>query len=257
MASNPQHLKDHWQESRLFLSRLIAAGVIVLVLTGVLIGRLVQLQVLDYERFSELSQGNRFKIEPLPPIRGLIFDRNGLVIADNLPSWQLVAVREEMSGVEETLRALEELGLVNPAEHETLVDTLESRRAFERVKLSNLTEEQAATFAVRRHRFPGVDIQEALARYYPYGEAAAHAIGYVGSISKEDLERIDRADYAGSTQIGKAGIERAYEDVLHGKVGWRQQVRNARGRVLYDPAIDSADEAVGLLSGVETTWPEP
>ena len=257
MASNPQHLKDHWQESRLFLSRLIAAAVIVLVLTGVLIGRLVQLQVLDYERFSDLSQGNRFKIEPLPPIRGLIFDRNGLVIADNLPSWQLVAVREEMSGVEETLRALEDEGLVNPGEHETLVDTLQSRRAFERVKLSNLTEKQAAMFAVRRHRFPGVDIQEALTRYYPYGEAAAHAIGYVGSISKEDLERIDRADYAGSTQIGKTGLERAYEDVLHGKVGWRQQVRNARGRVLYDPAIDSADQAVGLLSGVETTWPEP
>jgi penicillin-binding protein 2 len=165
MASNPQHLKDHWQESRLFLSRLVVAGVVVLVLTGVLIGRLAQLQVLDYQRFSELSQGNRFKIEPLPPTRGLIFDRNGLVIADNRPSWQLVAVREEMDDVEAALQALEELDLVNPSEHETLLDTLESRRAFERVTLSNLTFEQAAKFAVRRHRFPGVDIQEALVRY--------------------------------------------------------------------------------------------
>src|SRR5690606_17644316 len=105
-------------------------------------------------------------------IRGLIFDRNGLIIADNRPTWQLVAVREQMTDVEETLRALEERGLVDPGEHETLVDTLKSRRAFERVKLSNLTQDQAEDFAVRRHRFPGVDIQEALSRYYPHGEAA-------------------------------------------------------------------------------------
>ncbi len=130
------------------------------------------------------------------------------------------------------MRSLEELGLVDPSEHKNLRDLVRSHRGFERVKLSNLTEEQAATFAVRRHLFSGVDIQEALSRHYPFGEASAHAIGYVGSISTQDLERIDRSNYAGTSHIGKTGIERAYEDRLHGQVGYRQQVVNAQGRVL-------------------------
>src|SRR4030095_2831782 len=136
-----------------------------------------------YDRFTELSQGNRFRLEPLPPTRGLVYDRNGVVIADNLPSWALVAIAEEIKSLDETLKQLEVLGLVDPSEHKSLRDLVRSHRGFERVKLSNLTEAQAATFAVRRHRFAGVDIQEALVRHYPFGEASAHAIGYVGSIS--------------------------------------------------------------------------
>jgi penicillin-binding protein 2 len=237
---------------------LICAAVIVLVLTGVLIGRLVQLQVLDYQRFAELSQGNRLKLEPMAPNRGLIFDRNGLLIADNLPNWQLVAVPEEIKDLDATLHALEDLGLIDPDEHHALRDLVRSHRGFERVKLSSLTEEQAATFAVRRHHFPGVDIQEALTRHYPFGEASAHAVGYVGSISTADLERIERRDYAGTQHIGKAGVERAYESVLHGRVGYRQQVVNAQGRVLYDPANDRARGPSGIsVAGVETKWPVP
>jgi len=231
MASSLQ-LKDHWQEQRLFLSRIIAAGIVVLLLAGVLVWRLVHLQILDYERFAELSEGNRFRIEPMPPTRGIINDRNGTVIAENRPNWELVAVGEEIDNLDRTLLSLEELGLVDPAEHTALRNLIRSHRGFERVKLSNLTEEQAATFAVRRHLFSGVDIQEALARYYPFGEASAHAIGYVGSISAADLERIDRANYAGTSHIGKTGIERSYEARLHGQVGYRQLVVNAQGRVL-------------------------
>jgi penicillin-binding protein 2 len=242
MAGPSLRLKDHWQEQRLFLSRLIGAGVIVVLLTGLLVTRLVQLQIVDYQRFSELSQGNRFRLEPLPPNRGLIFDRNGLVIAENFPNWELVAVAEEIEDLEKTLIALEALELVDPSEHTTLRDLIRSHRGFERVKLSNLTETQAATFAVRRHRFPGVDIQEALVRHYPFGEASAHAVGYVGSISTADLARIERSDYAASSQIGKSGIERAYESTLHGRVGYRQQVVNAQGRVLL-PSTGSPDAA--------------
>jgi penicillin-binding protein 2 len=248
--------KDHWQEHRLFLSRLIAAAVIVVLLTGVLIARLVQLQVVDYQRFAELSQGNRFRIEPLAPPRGMIYDRNGLIIAENFPNWQLVAVPEEIADLEATLRTLEELELIDPSEHNTLVDLVRSHRGFERVKLSALDEEQAARFAVRRHHFAGVDIQEALTRFYPFGEASAHAVGYVGSISPVDLERIERSNYAGTQQIGKSGVERAYEDVLHGSVGYRQVVVNAQGRVLLDPAKAGPNSAQSAV-GVETKWPEP
>jgi penicillin-binding protein 2 len=246
-------IKDHWQEQRLFLSRVIAAAVIIVLLSGVLVWRLIELQVVNYERFAELSQGNRFKIEPLPPTRGLVLDRNGLVIADNLPNWELIAVAEEIENLDATLKQLEELGLVDPSEHNALRDLVRSHRGFERVKLSNLSEEQAATFAVRRHRFAGVDIQEALVRHYPFGEASAHAVGYVGSISTADLERIDRSDYAATSHIGKTGVERSYEAELHGHVGFRQQVVNAQGRVLFDPATADQAAAENEAAGLPAT----
>jgi penicillin-binding protein 2 len=252
MAQPSLKLKDHWQEQRLFLSRIIAAAIVVLLLAGLLVARLVQLQILDHERFAELSQGNRFRIDPLPPTRGIIYDRNGVVIAENRPNWELVATAEQIDDLDRTLRALEELGLLDPDAHDELRALIRSHRGFERVKLTNLTEEQAATFAVRRHLFSGVDIQEALSRYYPFGEASAHAIGYVGSISRDDLERIDRRNYAGTSHIGKTGIERAYEDTLHGEVGYRQLVVNAQGRVL--DVIGAGSDA---SSGVATKLPVP
>jgi penicillin-binding protein 2 len=258
MAGPSLPLKDHWKEQRLFLSRIIAAAVIVVLLTGLVVMQLVRLQIIDYQRFVELSQGNRFRIEPLAPTRGLIYDRNGIVIAENRPSWELVAIGEEIEDLEQTLTALEALSLTDPTEHNALRDLVRSHRGFERVKLSNLSEEQAATFAVRRHLFPGVDIQEELSRYYPFGEASAHAIGYVGSISVADLERIERSDYAATSQIGKTGIERAYEEILHGHVGYRQQVVNAQGRVLFDPVVDShAENIANLIGGIQSKSPVP
>ena len=252
-------LKDHWKEQRLFLSRLIAAGVIILLLTGVLIWRLFQLQVVEYQVFAELSQGNRLRIQPLPPTRGLIYDRNGTVLAENLPAWELTITPEQITDLEESLRSLEGLGLVDPTEHESLTELVRSHRGFERVKLVNLTETQAARFAVRRHHFPGVDIQEGLIRYYPFGALTGHALGYVASISPADLERINRSDYAATSLIGKSGVERSYEETLHGSVGYRQQVVNAQGRVLLDPAMPASvapisDSAQGSL---ETRWPVP
>ncbi|MBN1237252.1 MAG: penicillin-binding protein 2 [Gammaproteobacteria bacterium] len=255
MAKRFQKLKDHWREQRLFFSRVIAAAVVVVLLTGVLVARLVHLQVIEYQRFSDLSQDNRLRIEPLAPTRGLIFDRNGLIIAENLPTWQLVAIPEQIGDLDAALAELEELGLVEASEHAVLADLVRSHRGFERVKLRNLNETQAARFAVRRHRFPGIDIQEGLVRYYPFGEASAHAVGYVGSISTRDLERIDRRAYAATSHIGKTGIERSYEDLLHGQVGYRQQVVNAQGRILLDPA--SADAQASASWELETKWPVP
>lgn len=258
MASRSLPMKDHWKEQRLFVSRVAAAAVVVVLLTAVLVARLVQLQVIDYQRFSELSQGNRIRIEPLAPTRGLIYDRNGLIVAENLPTWQLVAIPEQIDDLDGALAALEELGLLDSADHDDLVQLIRSHRGFERVTLSNLDETQAARFAVRRHHFSGIDIQEGLVRYYPFANAAAHAVGYVSSISMRDLANIDRADYAATSQIGKTGVERSYEDLLHGHVGYRQQVVNAQGRVLLDPAADTdgrgSDAAQG---GLETRWPTP
>jgi len=254
MAGRALPFKDHWKEQRLFQSRVIASAIIALLLTAVLVARLVELQIIDYQRFSELSQGNRLKIEPLAPTRGLIFDRNGLVIAENLPTWQLVAVPEQISDLEAVLTELESLELLAVEDRDSLIQLVRSHRGFERVNLRNLSEVEAARFAVRRHRFAGIDIQEGLMRYYPFGEASAHAIGYVGSVSSADLERIDRSDYAATSQIGKSGIERSYESILHGHVGYRQQIVNAQGRILLDPATQGAEDPSG---GLETRWPTP
>ncbi|HSG63890.1 MAG TPA: penicillin-binding protein 2, partial [Gammaproteobacteria bacterium] len=143
-------LKDHWKEQQLFLSRLVAAFVLVLALTGVLIYRLVQLQVVDYQVFAELSQGNRLRIEPLAPTRGLVFDRNGRILAENLPAWELVLIPEQVGDLDATLTALIDLGLIEAEDQTALVQLVRSHRRFEHVMLSNLSEEQASRFAVRR-----------------------------------------------------------------------------------------------------------
>lgn len=250
--------KNHWKEQRLFLSRLIAAGIIILLSTGVLVSRLFQLQIVEHQQFAAMSQGNRLRIEPLAPTRGLIFDRNGVVLAENLPTWELVLIPEEVADLDVALDALEALGLVDPDDRNGLTELVRSHRGFERVKLRNLTEEEAARFAVRRHHFPGVDIREGLVRSYPYGEAVAHALGYVASISPADLRRIERSEYAASSNIGKTGVERSYEQLLHGVVGYRQQVVNAPGRVLFDPAANTGLAGAGASpTGLETKWPIP
>ncbi len=251
-------LKDHWKEQRLFLSRLIVAAIIMFLLTGVLVYRLVQLQIVDYQLFAELSQGNRLRIEPLAPTRGLVYDRNGNVLAENLPAWELVITPEQVPDLDATLAELVGTGLVDAEERDALASLVRSHRRFENVMLSNLSDEQAARFAVRRHQFPGVDIREGLIRHYPYGDAAAHAIGYVASISSADLEVIERREYAATSHIGKTGIERGFEFELHGEVGYRQQVVNAQGRVLLDPASRTeAALSASAISNLETLWPVP
>ena len=251
-------LIDHWKEQKLFLSRLVTAGVIILVLVGVLIWRLFQLQVVDHELFAELSQGNRLRIQPLAPTRGLIYDRNGIILAENLPTWELTATPELVLDLDSRLQSLGDLGLINPAASESLIELVRSHRGFEQVKLANLSETQAARFAVRRHHFSGVDIQEGLIRSYPFGDLTSHAVGYVSSISASDLQRINRRDYAATSLIGKSGIERSYEVTLRGSVGYRQQVVNAQGRILLDPVAVGASPISDLSQGtLETRWPTP
>ena len=252
----PEQFRDRWKEQRLFNSRLAMAAMLVVALSGVLVWRLFQIQVSHHEVFAELAQGNRVRIEPLAPTRGLIFDRNGQVLAENLPAWELVAIPEEVADLKASLQSLEALRLLDPAERDNLIALVNSHRGFERVILANLTETQAARFSARRHRFRGIDIREGLIRHYPFGELTGHSIGYMGSIGAEDMQRIDRANYAATALIGISGVERSYQDELHGRVGYRQQLVNAQGRVLVDPAAGSAlsDSTPGNL---ETRWPIP
>jgi penicillin-binding protein 2 len=228
---SPVRIKDHWAEQRMFLRRAIAAGIIILALVIALVVKLVQLQVVRHQYYAELSQGNRVRIEPLPPNRGLILTRDGEVLAENLPAYQLELTPEQVPDVNEVLWRLVDLKLVEADDIERLTRLVRSRRSFEGVPIRlQLTDEEVARFAVRRYEFPGVDIRTRLTRHYPLGEVGVHALGYVGAISEQDLKRIDESEYAGTTLIGKIGVESSFEKQLHGATGFRQVLVNAQGR---------------------------
>jgi penicillin-binding protein 2 len=228
-------IKDHWREQRLFDRRALTVAALMALATVGLIGRLILLQVVRHEYYSDLSQGNRVRTEPIPAARGLILDRNGEIVASNQPAYQLELVPEEVpdfkEGASATLRRLAALGLLRPGEVDELRRTIAVSRSFDSVPIRlHMSDEDVARFAVRRFEFPGVDIKTRQTRWYPNGELAVHALGYVGAISEEDLKHIDRATYAGTALIGKLGVESTYEDQLHGKNGFREVLVNAQGR---------------------------
>ncbi|RMG31311.1 MAG: penicillin-binding protein 2 [Gammaproteobacteria bacterium] len=233
--SRPIPLKDNLLESRLFLHRVAAALVACLLLLGILVARLVYLQVIAHDHYRTLSEKNRIKTEPLPPNRGLIYDARGILLAENLPSYRLVIIPEQVPDMEDTLRRLARVIEIRPDDLERFRRLLARSRRFEAVPIRlNLSDAEVARFAVERYDFPGVDIQAALTRHYPLGPLTAHVVGYVGRINERDLQRLDPANYRGSTHTGKTGIERTYESVLHGTVGYRQVETNAQGRPLRE-----------------------
>ncbi len=228
-------LKDYQKDKQLIRRRLVAAAVLVVLLVGVLLMRLYYLQVVQYEHHSTLAENNRIHVQPLPPTRGLIYDRNGVVLADNRPSFNLTITRERTGDWREVLATLGELLGLEETELEQMAKRLQQgRRPFEPVPvLFELSEEQIAVVSVNQFLLPGVEVAAQMVRHYPLGEQFAHSIGYVGRISEDDLKRMeDTVAYSGTHHIGKTGVERFYEDSLHGKVGYAEVETNARGRVL-------------------------
>ncbi|GLZ84192.1 peptidoglycan glycosyltransferase [Metapseudomonas resinovorans] len=230
----PIRLKDHEKDARLVRRRVVVGAVAVLLLTCVLIARLYYLQVIQYEYHSTLSENNRVHVQPIPPTRGLIFDRNGVIIADNRPSFSLSVTRERAADWEKTLDVIVEVLQLTPDDRALFEKRMrQGRRPFEPVPiLFELTEEQIARVAVNQFRLPGVDVVAQLVRHYPQGAHFAHSVGYVGRINEKELKQLDPVNYSGTHHIGKTGIERFYEDQLHGEVGYEEVETNARGRVL-------------------------
>ncbi|TDJ30604.1 MAG: penicillin-binding protein 2 [Gammaproteobacteria bacterium] len=227
------YLKDDFLESRLIRRRLIVSAGIVLVLIGIVVARLYVLQIVDYEHFSTLSDSNRIRIRALPPTRGLIYDRNGVVMANNLPAYRLEIVREQVEDMDETLSQLKHYIDYTDQDLERFQLLSRRRRPFESIPLRlNLNDEEVARLAVNLHKFSGVEINARLTRNYPKGSHAVHALGYVGRIDVDDLSRVDEISYAGTSHIGKLGLEKYYETELHGTVGVQQVEVNAKGRTL-------------------------
>ena len=227
-------IKDHQAEQRMLRAAQRDRGRHASALLAlVLVGRLVVLQIVRYDYYLDLSQGNRTRIEPIPANRGLILDRNGEVLAENQPSYQLELVREQVPDLEvDAAGPRRRIGLIPEDEIDDTRRLIRSRRGFEAVPIRlRLTEEEIARFAVHRHQFPGVDIRDALdallsaRRARPCMRSATWARS-----AKRTSTRIDRSAYAGTSLIGKLGVEAARETELHGENGFREILVNAQGR---------------------------
>ncbi len=230
----PIQLKDHEKDSRLIRRRVLVGAAFFVLLTLVLIARMYYLQVVQFEYHSTLSENNRVHVQPIPPNRGLIFDRNGVIVADNRPSFSLTLTRERAGDWPQVLDVIVEV-LELSADDRALFEkrVRQGRRPFEPVPvLFELTEEQIARIAINQFRLPGVEVVAQLVRHYPLGEHFAHSVGYVGRINEKELKELDPVAYSGTHHIGKTGIERFYEEQLHGEVGYEEVETNARGRVL-------------------------
>lgn len=238
-------LKDYSKEAQTFKRRALLAFVIVTLAFMVLIGRVYFLQVIEHDRYSAISDRNRIQLQPVAPRRGLIYDRQGVLLADNQPTFSVTLLREEISDIDETLAALAALVDVSDRDVERFRLRLQQRRRpYESVPLRfRLTEEEIAKISVNYHLLPGVQVEADLIRYYPYGESLAHVVGYVGRINERDLQTLDPLKYAGTNYLGKLGVERFYEPILHGNVGSRKVETNARGRVLR--ILEQNDPAPG------------
>src|SRR5664279_1927665 len=230
-------MRNPERELFLFQRRLAVAGVLVLLAFCGLFARFVYLQVVQHSHYSTLAESNRIAIVPIVPNRGVITDRNGIVLAQSYSAYTLELTPSKIANLEATIDELAEIVDVQPRDRKRFRKQLEESKNFESLPLrTRLSDEEVARFAVNRYRFPGVDIKARLFRQYPFGEIAAHVVGYIGRINDHDVERIakwdDAANYKGSDYMGKVGVELSYERELHGTTGWEQVEVDAGGRAV-------------------------
>ena len=242
---------DHSHQARLFRQRAVVAAVLCLLLILALLGRLAWLQVVEYSHFADLSENNRIRLMALPPNRGLIYDRNGVVLAENRPTFHLEITPEQVDDIDKLLEELGKIVELREQDIKQFKRDLRNNRPFESISLrSRLNDDEVARLAVNRHRFPGMDISARLSRYYPQKHLTAHVVGYVGRINEKELKSIDVGNYRGTSYIGKTGLEKYYETVLHGQTGQQNVEVNAEGRVLKvldkTPPTPGEDLVLGL-----------
>ena len=226
-------IKDTEEESRLIRLRIYSAVVIIILIVMALVARLFYLQVIRHDHFITLSQSNRVKVLPIAPIRGLIFSRNNVLLADNQPSFSLELIPEQIDNLDKTIGQLSRLIDIDEDSVNRFKKLRREKRRFESIPLKfNLSEDEVARFSVERHKIPGAKVIARPYRHYPEKSVLVHALGYVARIDQKDLQKIVESNYLGTTHIGKLGVEKAYEDILHGHVGHQQVEVNAQGRII-------------------------
>ncbi|PKM10570.1 MAG: penicillin-binding protein 2 [Gammaproteobacteria bacterium HGW-Gammaproteobacteria-5] len=233
MRSAGRTLRDAFAEATIFRSRAVLGFIAATLATLLLAGWYFRLQVIHHAVYSTRSEANRIKARPIAPARGLIYDRAGRLLADNVPAYRLELVPELVADIPATLTALSEVITLSNEDRQRFESARQASRRFLPVPLKlRLSEAEVARFAVNRYRFPGVDVTPYLTRRYPYGALFAHVVGYVGRRDAEDLKSLDDSRYAALSHSGKSGIERFYESRLRGEIGYEEVEQNARGRDL-------------------------
>ena len=231
-----------------FRGRVFVIAAVVLFAFGLVAARLVYLQVVRHADLSDQAENNRTAIVPIVPNRGLILDRNGLILATNYSAYTLEITPSKAAPVEDTINALAEVVDIQPRDRRRFKKLMDESRTFESLPIrTRMTDEEVARFAAQRYRFPGVEIKARLFRTYPYGELASHVIGYIGRINQREKERIqesdDESNYRGTDYIGKLGVEQSFESQLHGTTGVEQMETSAGGHAVR--RLDSSPATPG------------
>jgi penicillin-binding protein 2 len=230
-------IKNHEAEFNVFRSRIIFASLAIVIAFSLLAMRLIYLQVVKRDQYYTMAEANRISVLPVVPNRGVVYDRNGEVLAANYSAFTLEVMPSKVKNLDQVLDELAQIIEIQPRDRRRFKRLLEESKNFESLPIRNrLTEEEVARFAVNRYRFPGFDIRARLFRSYPYGEVASHAVGYIGRINDAEVKKLEASGlsskYKGTDHIGKLGIEGSYEAELHGMTGSEQVEIDAGGRAI-------------------------
>ena len=248
-------IRNHSAEANLFARRTFITFIAVLILSLVLFSNIYNLEVNSYQKYQTRSNSNRIKLLPVAPNRGLIYDRNGVLLADNTPVYSLEVIPEQVDDIKKRLSEVSELLDISQEKQNKLLKELKSKRRFKPIELySRLSEQQVSLFSVNQHKFPGFFIDARLKRYYPFADLTTHSLGYVARINRKDSLELEKQglaeNYAATRNIGKLGLEKYYQDILHGTIGHQEVEINNQGRVIrtldFTPPIPGKDLTLTL-----------
>ncbi|KGJ95133.1 penicillin-binding protein 2 [Colwellia psychrerythraea] len=248
-------IRNHSAEANLFARRTFIAFAVVVLVLLLLFANLYTLQVESFEKYQTRSNSNRIKLLPVAPNRGLIYDRNGVLLADNKPVYSLEVIAEDVGDIKTSIEQVSQLLNISADRQNKFFKSMKRKRRFKPVELhSRLSDQQVALFSVNQHKYPGIFVNARLKRYYPFSDLTTHNLGYVARINRKDANKLEQAgkaeNYAATYGIGKLGIEKYYEDMLHGTIGHQEVEVNNQGRVIrtlnYTPPVPGKDLTLTL-----------
>ena len=255
MAPRRVIIRNQSAEANLFARRTFFTLVGVLILLLILFSNIYSLQVESFEKYQTRSNSNRIKLLPVAPNRGLIYDRNGVILADNKPVYSLAVIPEQTNNLTESIAKVSELLEISADRQTKFLKSVKRKRRFKQIELHpRLSEQQVALFSVNQHKYPGIFVDARLKRHYPFGKLTTHNLGYVARINRKDANKLElegkSENYAATHGIGKLGIEKYYEDVLHGDIGHQEVEINSQGRIIrtldYTPPTPGKDLTLTL-----------
>lgn len=255
IKNNRVRIKNRTAEANLFARRAFIAFIGVLVMVIILFSNVYNLEINSFEKYQTRSNSNRIKLLPVAPNRGLIYDRNGVLLAENKPIYALEIIPEDVKDLEKTVKEISELLSISEEKQEKFFESIKGKRRFKPVELhSRLSDQQVSLFSVNQHKYPGVIIDARLKRYYPFADLTTHNLGYVARINRNDANKLEAQgksdNYAATREIGKLGLEKYYEDILHGTIGHQEVEINNQGRIIrtldFTPPIPGKDLTLTL-----------